>query len=134
MTGSRAPRRKPTSVPAARRHPTPVSSPAGRTTFGGQLYDKRRLAAVTTADVSGRSDGFRHQLDPALDGSGAWSWPAVPRREVVGELLALPSASPASPAGDRPARVVHGRKGTHRGRLVYLLSISLEQTADQLGR
>src|SRR3954452_3901771 len=38
MTGSRAPRRKPTSVPAARRHPTPVSYPAGRTTFGGQLY------------------------------------------------------------------------------------------------
>src|SRR3954471_22076381 len=36
-TGSRTPRRRPTAVPAARRHSTPVSSPAGRTTSGGQL-------------------------------------------------------------------------------------------------
>src|SRR3954471_5727984 len=49
-TGSRTPRRRPTSVPTARRHSTPVSSPAGRTTSGGQLKKK------TPAEGGGKRD------------------------------------------------------------------------------
>src|SRR3954471_20156090 len=60
-TGSRAPRRRPTSVPAARRHSTPVSSPAGRTTSGGQLEgDHRERACDGGGKLFGR-DGHQNE-------------------------------------------------------------------------
>src|SRR3954469_17062233 len=66
-TGSRTPRRRPTSVPTARRHSTPVSSPAGRTTSGGQLkreaFVAREELAIEEAHLALLREGRRLLAD-----------------------------------------------------------------------
>src|SRR3954452_8011767 len=121
MTGSRAPRRKPTSVPAARRHPTPVSSPAGRTTFGGQLYVKNLSGLPAELSIKGGSTARafsmagstekRRPTIPAFSGSRSTSGePELSLRQPVEPGPGLPHHLGAPGGAVRQAPKVVGHR------------------------